>query len=208
MPENNDPPKDPPADPPKDPPKDPPADPPKDPPEDPPKDPPKDSKGDKDVPEKYDLKLPKDSLLNDEAIKTVADFAKSKKLTQDQAQSILERENALAIQGQDNQEKQVEKAKADWLEQSKSDKEFGGDKFKETQELAYRAVDKYGNKALKDALNETGLGNHPEWVRFAKNIGKAMADDKLVTGAPGGTGQKKSTAEVLYGATTKGAESK
>lgn len=57
-------------------------------------------------------------------------------------------------------------------------------------------MDKFGSPELKQYLNETGLGNHPELVRIFANIGKAMSEDGLVTGNSGGV---KSAADVLFG---------
>ena len=45
-------------------------------------------------------------------------------------------------------------------------------------------------------LNESGLGNHPEVIRFLARVGADMADDRLHEGHAGG--RSKSLAEVMY----------
>ena len=80
-----------------------------------------------------------------------------------------------------------------WAEQVKADKDLGTDA---SIGAAQKAMDKFGSPELKQYLNETGLGNHPELVRIFANIGKAMSEDGLVTGNSGGA---KSAADVLFG---------
>ncbi|MEI6907818.1 peptidase, partial [Klebsiella pneumoniae] len=54
----------------------------------------------------------------------------------------------------------------------------------------------FGTPELKEYLNGTGLGNHPELVKAFIKVGKAMSEDGMVTGKEGG---QRSAAEVLYG---------
>ncbi len=151
------------------------------------------------VPDKYDLKLPKDSLLEAAHIEKTMAYAKEKGLSQDEAQSLLEREHAVVAAYVDAERSKLEIQKDEWVKLSNADKEFGGEKFKQSVELAHRVLAKHGSQALKGALNETGLGNHPELIRLLVRIGKGMADDSAVfvgrEPAP-----EKSAAEILYGA--------
>lgn len=147
-----------------------------------------DDKG-SDAPEEYDLKLPEDSQLDPSVTEEIADFAREQGFSNEQAQALLDREsNAVAsyIEAQDEQVKEIRES---WLGTSEKDKEIGGDGFKENVELAKRAVDKYGSDEFRQALDETGFGNHPEVLRTFVRIGKAMGEDNIVS--PGsGTGSK------------------
>lgn len=78
----------------------------------------------------------------------------------------------------------------------KADKEIGGDKLTASLSKAQQALETFGTPELKEYLNETGLGNHPELVKAFVKIGKAMSEDNMVSAA--NTGQR-SAAEVLYG---------
>ena len=150
------------------------------------------------VPEKYELKLPENSTLNAASVEKIASFAKERGLSQDQAQALLEREHSAVKENADKQQESLKTAQNAWLEQAQKDTEIGGDKFKENAELSKRVVERFGSDALKKALNETGLGNHPELVRMIVRIGKAMSEDQLVL--PGaGAGEKKNMADTFYG---------
>lgn len=149
------------------------------------------------VPEKYDLKLPDGSLLDAKALAQVNEFAKANKLTNQEAQAVLEREsNAIASYVESQKAAVAEKQKA-WIESVKTDKEIGGDGLGKNVEMAKRVIDRYGSDAFRQALNESGLGNHPELVRLLVRVGKAMSEDQLVI--PGTTsGAKKSMEDLFY----------
>jgi len=149
------------------------------------------------VPEKYELKLPDGSPLNAKALDQVASFAKEKGLTQDEAQAILERESAVLASYVDSQKQELAQKQKEWVESIKTDKEIGGDGFNKTIEMAKRVVDRFATDSLKKALNDSGLGNHPELVRFVARIGKAMSEDQLILPSAQ-TGGKKSMEDVFY----------
>lgn len=156
------------------------------------------TEGKREIPEKYDLKLPEKSLLKEDAIQSVADFAKANKLTSEEAQALLERESAQEADRQEKQKEEMNKAKEGWLAEAKADKEIGGEKFKENSELAYNVFSKYGNEEVQKFLDDTGFGDNKHVIRMFAKIGRDMQDAKFV---PGGTasGEKKSTAKVLFG---------
>ncbi len=149
------------------------------------------------VPETYDLKLPDGSPLNAKAIEEVSAFAKEKKLTQDEAQAVLERESARLASYVDAERETLAQKQKEWVETIKNDKELGGEGMNKTIEMAKRVVDRYGSDSLKKALNDSGLGNHPELVRFVSRIGKAMSEDQLVLPGSQSTG-KKSMEDIFY----------
>lgn len=143
------------------------------------------------VPEKYDLKLSEGSLLDANALEEVSKYAKELKLTQEQAQTVLaEREEAVASF--------VEKQKSVWAEQSKADKEIGGEGLAANVHLSSRVLNRFGSPELKAELDRTGYGNSPEVIRLLTRIGKAMSDDQLVTPGPQTAG-KPPIEERFYG---------
>jgi hypothetical protein len=150
------------------------------------------------VPDKYDLKLPKDSPLSKESVERIALISKERKLSQEQAQALLETESNAVTSFTSLQQDEFKKQVGAWAEQAKSDKEIGGDGFVQNAELAKRVVDKFGSAELKKQLDDTGLGNHPELLRFCVRLGKSMKEDSLVLGGAKGEG-KKSAAELFYG---------
>ncbi len=148
------------------------------------------------VPDAYNLKLPDGSLLDAKILEQVASFAKEKKLTNEEAQAVLERESAMIASYVDAQKQTLVQRQKEWVETIKADKEIGGDGMNQTIEMAKRVVDRYGSDSLKKALNDSGLGNHPELVRFVARIGKAMSEDQLVI--PGAASAGKRTLEDIF----------
>lgn len=151
------------------------------------------------VPEKYELKLPDGSLLKPERLEKIAAFAKERGLSNEQAQAIVERENEAVSEYASLKDQTVEAEVNKWVELSKNDKEFGGPAFKENVELAKRVVNQFGSEEFKKALNETGLGNHPELIRFAHRIGKMMKEDQFVLPGRSQAKAEKSLEELFYG---------
>ncbi len=145
------------------------------------------------APEKYDLNLPEDSLLDKSAIERTAAQAKEQGLSNDAAQEFLNQQSQALTD-------HVDKQSEDWIAEIKADKDIGGDNYGESVEMARRVVNRFGNDALKESLTKYGYGNHPEVVRFCANIGKAMGEDKLISGAVKPASSKpKTAAEKLYG---------
>jgi hypothetical protein len=147
---------------------------------------------------KYDLKLPENHVLGDGAVERIASYAKEKGLSQEQAQSLLERENGAAQSYASRQMEQYNKTVDSWAKMVETDTEIGGQNFKQNIELASQVVKRYGSESLVKALKDTGYGNHPELVRVFARIGKAMSPDQLVLPGSQPAG-KKAIEDVFYG---------
>ncbi len=145
----------------------------------------------------YALKLEEGSSLSASDIDRISTLAKEKGLSEEDAKELVTGQEAAVRTYKDAQMQEVEDVRTGWSEASKSDKEFGGEKFDENMGVAKTAIDKFGSPEFKQALEDTGFGNHPEVVRVFYRIGEAMANDKLVT-AESQVGGKKETADVLY----------
>ena len=131
------------------------------------------------VPEKYDLTTAKDSLLDQTDIDRISADAKEKGLSNEDAQLMADMEAEAIDRYHGKLDKQVEDIQAGWLKAAEADKEIGGEAFKENAELAKRLIDQEGSEALKDLLDESKYGNHPEVVRIFSNLAKKfMAEDK------------------------------
>jgi hypothetical protein len=138
------------------------------------------------APDKYEFKPVEGRTLDSETMSTFAEVAKELGLTQDSAQKILDR---MAPQMAQRQQAQIEAIRTEWVEASKTDAEFGGDKIAENLAVAKKALDQFGTPELRALLNESGLGNHPEIIRLMYRAGKSISEDTYV-GRSAGTGGK------------------
>lgn len=134
----------------------------------------------KNAPETYELAAPDGIEIDTDAFTA---FAKDADLTQDQAQKLLEKMAPAMVA---RQNAAIEQARQQWVADAKADKEFGGDKLPENLGVAKKAMDQFGSPELKSLLEQSGLGNHPEVIRFFFRAGKAISEDRVVTGSARG----------------------
>lgn len=71
-----------------------------------------------------------------------------------------------------------------------------GSAFDENTTLVDRAIKQFGTPELQKELDDSGRGNSPALVKAFLAIGKAMAEDKFVTG--GAAGDKRKPGELYY----------
>lgn len=145
------------------------------------------------VPEKYEFKAPEGvEQLDPQALAVFEPIAKELGLSQEQAQKLVD----IYPQIQQQQAEAWSKQVTDWGDQVKADKEIGGDKLTASVGQAQKALDQFGTPALRDYLESSGLGNHPELVRAFAKVGKMMSEDKIILPNQGG---QRSAADILYG---------
>lgn len=138
-----------------------------------------------------ELKLSENSLLNDEDIEDMTGLATELGLSQDQAQKLIEREEAISKEIEKIQKEDLEKQLKEWTKTAKEDPEIGGKKFDESRENAYQALKEFGNKEVEDLLNKTKIGSHPEVLRLLSKVGAMVRDDSFVKpGKPANTDKK------------------
>lgn len=145
------------------------------------------------APEEYGtFDLPDDFDMNQDTLAEYHTFAKENNLTQEQAQRGVD---MVAKMKQAEMQQWVEQQKS-WVEDAKADAEFGNDKFDESIAVAVKARDSFGTSEFNEMLDSSGLGNHPEMIRFLHRVGKAISENSVVVG---GTTTSQLTREaVLY----------
>ncbi|WP_431641226.1 peptidase [Enterobacter hormaechei] len=149
------------------------------------------------APEKYEFKPAEGQELDTAALEQFEPIARELNLTNEQAQKMVDLYGTKIMPMVQKQQAEAwQKQTEGWAETVKADKEIGGDKLTANLSAAQRALDQFGTPELKEYLNATGLGNHPDLVKTFVKIGKAMSEDGMVTGKESG---QRSAAEVLYG---------
>ena len=141
------------------------------------------------APEKYEFNdkvADAPEVLDPDVLTAFGEVAKELDLPQEAAQKVLDK---VAPVIQARQAEQVEKARIDWAEESKSDEEFGGETFDANIEVAKTALNAFGTDPFKQLLAESGLGNHPEVIRFMYRAGKAISEDSYVGNSQGANAQ-------------------
>lgn len=154
-----------------------------------------DGSGTPEVPEKYELAAPEGIELEAAAVTEFSALAKDLKLSQADAQKLAD----VAVKWQQRQLEAHANTVKGWVEQSKTDKDFGGDAFDKNLAVAQKAIETFGTPGLKEMLNVTGFGNHPEVIRAFYNAGKAISEGKFVaSGSRSATPSTQNIAQSLY----------
>jgi hypothetical protein len=147
------------------------------------------------APEEYaDFVVPEGMTLDTEVTDELKALAKEKNLGQEDTQKFVDLGTKIVQKVETQYREQIATVQAGWLEATKTDKEFGGDKLQENVAVAKQALDTFGTPELSKLLNESGLGNNPEIIRAFYRVGLKMAPDRLVPGttkpAGGATAEK------------------
>lgn len=95
---------------------------------------------------------------------------------------MLEKAAAAGAAAQEAQQNQI---RADWANELKADKDFGGANYEKTVARAAAGLDKFFAPEFREFLNATGLGNHPEMVRGFAKIGEHFGEGEVIVGEPG-----------------------
>ena len=156
------------------------------------------AEGSQTPPDTYaDFTLPEGTVLDEVALTEALGLFKEDGLSQEQSQKYVDLYSKMVQAGSQTQTDNFNQLMSDWRDQAKNDGEFGGDKFDENIKVAQAAVNAYGTSELKQLLEDHGVGNHPEMVRFMVRVGRTLGED-----VPGLTGAVTSKAadrvSILY----------
>lgn len=127
------------------------------------------------------IKSPEGVEYDKQVLSKYTEVAKELNLTQEAAQKMLDK---IAPALHERQTQQIADVHQQWISTAKADKEFGGDKLQENLGVARKALDSFGTQELRALLEESGLGNHPEIIRFMYRAGSAISGDRYVGGSP------------------------
>lgn len=157
-----------------------------------------DSAGSEGAPENYsDFAMPEGVELNAEALEAALPLFKEAGLSQEQAQMFVDYEANRTQEIAQGQSDAFTQQVTDWEATAKADKEFGGEKFDENIGLAKLGMEKLGTPELKDFLEKSGAGSHPEVLRTFYRMGLLLKEDTPGSngGAPSG---KTDRVSIMY----------
>ncbi|WP_088158082.1 hypothetical protein [Achromobacter xylosoxidans] len=153
----------------------------------------------KGAPEQYeDFAAPEGVQLDAELVGDLKTLAKELNLSQTDAQRVADLGPKLMQKLQGHQAETFAQVRQTWADAAKADKEYGGEAFAENLGAAKKALDSFGTPELRTLLNESGIGNHPEVIRFMVRAGKAISSDTFVAGDRSASGAGKDPAKTLY----------
>lgn len=152
------------------------------------------------APEAYeDFTLPEGMEMDVEILGEFKNLAKELNIPQAKAQQLIDFQSQLASKQAELYQAAVTKQAQDWAAEIKNDPEIGGENYDKSVASAIKVIQSFGDPALTELLNQSGLGNHPALFKFCHRISAAISEDKFVLpGSQSNTGRK-SNEEVFYG---------
>ena len=136
------------------------------------------------VPESYEAFTDaQGNPVSNDDFKGFTEAAKSVGLSQENAQKMF---TAMYGEADNYVRRRTQEFAAQWAEQSKADPEFGSANFNQNMGQIATAYKQFATPELKQLLDASGLGNHPEVMRLFYRVGKALSQDTGVRaqGAP------------------------
>ena len=150
------------------------------------------------APESYaDFNMPEGMEVDKGMMETFLPLAKEGKLSQEGAQKFVDLYSKGLKDSVDAHVKDWADAMGKWKDDTKADKEVGGERFDQTQVNVNLALKTFGNEKLSEMLEVTGVGNHVEFVRFFDKIGALVANDKIDLGNVANA-ETRTQAEIMY----------
>jgi hypothetical protein len=153
-----------------------------------------DHKKEDNTPEEYEkFKIPDGQEYLEDQAQEFSEIAKDLKLSQEQAQKLVD----LQVRINQKYSDQLNETSEKWLTESKN---TFGNKFNNVLSTASKGLDfAFGDDVgfVKEVLNNTRLGNNQAFIKGFYNIGKQVQESGFVAGS-GNTAPSKTTAEILY----------
>ncbi len=158
------------------------------------------------VPEKYEFKLPENFVVTDAQNTAIQKLFKDQGLSQTQAQAMVDHYAQLSQAAANEMKETYIAQRKEWQNAVMADKELGPN-LKEIKTDVARMVDGLGDAALaKDfraAMDLTGAGDHPAFVKLFSRLAKKFGEGKPVTGGVAevtkpGAAARPSAASALY----------
>lgn len=131
------------------------------------------------VPEKYEFKLPEGMELQEESAKQVDEMFREVGLTQEQGQKFVDFYIEKLNEAIEAPSKFYADMRKGWVNELKADKDIGG-KLPEVKVGIGRMLNSLGDKALVKSFNEamdlTGAGDHPAFVKLFNKIAERLTE--------------------------------
>ncbi len=150
------------------------------------------------APETYEtFSLPEGMEMNNAQLEVFLPIAKDLNLTQEQAQKLVSLDAEQKVAAAQAQQQATDDMLDEWRETTKTDPEIGGANLQQSLAHTNTFLNKFASPALRQLLDDTGVGNNIEVIRLFATAGKAMGEDGVI-GHGGVNPAKKSHAELLY----------
>jgi hypothetical protein len=141
--------------------------------------------------------LPEGVQLDEPLLKAVEPIFRDLNLTQEQATKLIDAQVKYLAETEKQRETDFQKFMKDQVTQHQAAlKSEWGAQHDANLQVAQRGMARVLSADAKKILDETGLGNHPEFVKAFFTVGKMVSED--TPPVPNAGGQRKSLDQVWY----------
>jgi hypothetical protein len=147
---------------------------------------------------KYTLTMPDGVTVDQPLLDALSPDFKEMGLTNAQAQKLADKFIEAKTKEANDRNEGWAKTLTKWKADAAADPEMGGDKWSGTVSKAVKAIDALGTPELKNYLEASGGGNHPELIRLMSKVGDLISEDTPPAGGDGGSGKPADPAHVLF----------
>jgi hypothetical protein len=148
------------------------------------------------------LKLPEGMKSDDPLFKTFGEVMTDDKISpQDRGQKLLDLYTGAIKQAGEANTLAWSKVNEGWIKDVKADPSIGGANFEPTKRAIAATIDTLGPEkaaAFRQALDVTGIGNHPAFWRGMATFAKALTEGGHVAGSPAGSGKADAKAADFF----------
>ena len=134
------------------------------------------------APESYELEMPEGYELDTETLEAVTPMLKEMGATTEQAQALADiMVKKMTAQRNAECDAFSETVKS-WKEETLNDPEIGGRNLDKNLSSVAKVIDKYAEDgaAVRQMLDDSGLGNHPAFVKMMVRVAQSLDTDKWV----------------------------
>ncbi len=156
------------------------------------------------VPEKYEISLGEGVSLDADVLTAADPILRELGLSNEAANKLAPLAQQVAERTQAGLLQQLQDAgaaqKKEWFDAFVADPEIGGPKREETERLSAKALDALGfvkGHPFRQALTDSGFGNHPDMIRAFRRLGEMVGEDNTFT-RPGVGSTDKPVWERMY----------
>lgn len=154
------------------------------------------------APEKYDaFTLPEGYEANEPVLTEASGIFKDLGLSQDQAQKLVDFYSKVSSDAADAGVRLWQETQTAWRDEVKADPVIGGQKLDQVMGTINKAINTIGDAKLisgfREAMNITGAGNNPNFIRAFYALATKLTEGGPVSGRPE-TAAPKSAAAAMY----------
>lgn len=152
-----------------------------------------------------DLKVPETISADTTLVDGFKSLAVKQGIPPESAQALLDYYTEVQTAVQKSTLETWTSTQAQWTAAVDAMPEFQGDRRAQSLNLLGQAIDEFGDASVREAMNMSGLGNHPGLVKMIYSMARALTEDAPAPlGKPAGqSSARKTPAEIMYGPTDK-----